>query len=118
MPEDKEPHGNSKKSKKEQHLYVIIDNFDKTETKVAKYGISGEKLNKDGSSKRANNQVNKLNSISGFVRFIAYILIKEIKGREAALEFEQKYTNDFAKKNGGNQPSIQTRPQAKNKNED
>jgi hypothetical protein len=97
---------------------VIIDNKDNTKPTIAKYGISGSKLNEDGSSKRANNQTNRLNSLVGIVRFIAFVLIKKIFGRKAALEIEQKYTDEYAQKHGGNLPQLQIRPKAKNKNDD
>jgi uncharacterized protein RhaS with RHS repeats len=46
-------HGNSKKSMNAQHRYVIKDK----EGNVLKTGISGGKLNKNGSSGRANSQL-------------------------------------------------------------
>ncbi len=66
-------HGNSKKSKKEQHIYRIADEKIKSDDNTSKFGISGEELNKDGSSKRANRQVNKWNLAAGWERFKAYI---------------------------------------------
>jgi RHS repeat-associated protein len=58
----KKVNGNSKSSTKAQHGYEIVD----TKTgKVAKTGVSGGKLNKNGSSKRANGQANKWNKEAG-----------------------------------------------------
>jgi len=37
-------HGNSKKSSKKQHIYLIIDKF---LNEIFKFGISGLKLNKN-----------------------------------------------------------------------
>ena len=55
-------HGNSKLSAKPQHGYEIYN----TETgDVVKTGISGQKLNLNGTSPRANSQVNKLNKSAG-----------------------------------------------------
>jgi len=55
-------HGNSKLSTKPQHGYEIYN----TETgDVVKTGISGQKLNLNGTSPRANSQVNKLNTSIG-----------------------------------------------------
>jgi len=111
MPEDKEPHGNSKKSKKEQHLYEIVDTDG---NKTVKYGISGSKLNKDGSSKRSNYQVYILNKLSGFLKYMAKVLKINIKNREEALKIEQEKVNEYASKNGGSRPRFQTRPSPKN----
>jgi len=115
MPEDKEPHGNSKKSKKEQHLYEIYDSKSK---KTVKYGISGSKLNKDGSSSRANLQINLLNKLDEYLRYLANVLVTKIKGRKKALETEQQYVNDFATNNNGNPPRDQKRPLIKNKKDE
>ena len=54
----------------EHHLYEIVDQ--KTNT-VFKYGICGRVLNKDGSSPRANEQVNLFNRLAGWARYIARI---------------------------------------------
>ena len=43
-PKTKDVHGNSKESTKKQHGYKIIDQDGNTQ----EYGISGQKLNKDG----------------------------------------------------------------------
>ena len=57
--DDDEPvHGNSAKSTKPQHGYEI---YEGDTGNVVKTGISGQKLNADGSSPRANVQVNALN---------------------------------------------------------
>jgi hypothetical protein len=58
-------HGNSQRSNAAQHVYSIID----TATgDVYKFGISGGALNKNGSSRRANTQVNALNRSAGYSR--------------------------------------------------
>ncbi len=100
-------HGNSKKSKKKQHVYEILDSEKNDET--AKFGISGQKLNKNGTSPRANSQVNKWNLINGFIRFFARILKKDIEGRKKALEIEEEYVREF-KKEKGRLPLRQKKP--------
>ncbi|WP_236339658.1 hypothetical protein [Paenibacillus plantiphilus] len=54
----KVPNGNSKASTKPQHGYEISE---KATGDVAKTGISGQPLNKNGTSPRTNSQVNKWN---------------------------------------------------------
>jgi len=105
--ENDDIHGNSKESKKKQHLYEI---WDTDKEKTIKYGISGSKLNNNGSSKRANNQVNKLNFIAKFKRFIAKILERDIDGRAKALAREQEMTNEYKKNNDGELPEGQKKP--------
>jgi len=108
MPEPiKLPHGNSKDSKKKHHLYAIIEIF---RNLVFKFGISGEKLNKDGSSRRANKQVNKLNKMAGINAFKSEILEIDIDGREVALEKEIERTIQHLDANDDNMPDGQKRP--------
>jgi len=106
MSDEKEPHGNSKKSEREQHLYEIINN---QTNETVKYGISGSELNKDGSSKRANSQVNFLNKLLDFIVYKANIIYTNIKNRKKALELEKELVNKFTKENG-NPPRRQKRP--------
>ncbi len=77
-------HGNSKQSMKPQHLYVIADK----DGKVLKTGISGGKLNKNGSSRRANSQLKDAPEGS-----TAHVVKENIPGRQAGLNTEQKATN-------------------------
>jgi len=111
MSEEKEPHGNSKKSKKEQHLYEIVDS---QTNETVKYGISGSKLNKDGSSRRANFQVYVLNKLWDSIRYYANILHTKISGRQKALDLEKQSVNDYSKKNNAENPSQQKRPKSEN----
>jgi len=110
--ENEDIHGNSKESKKLQHLYAIWNNFYNF---VYKYGISGSKLNKDGSSKRANNQVNKLNKEEGENSFSAEIIEKEINGRANAIEKEKKIVSKYQTENDDAMPSGQIRPDKRKK---
>ncbi len=91
------PHGNSKKSKRPHHLYAIEDREKKT---TFKYGICGRPLNKDGSSPRANEQVNLFNRVAGWLRFFASILLKDISGRTKAEEIESAYIDEYEAKHG------------------
>ena len=81
----------------EHHLYEIVDQ--KTNT-VFKYGICGRVLNKDGSSPRANEQVNLFNRLAGWARYIARIILTGISGRKKAEEIEEEYIEQFKEKNG------------------
>ncbi|RLD69851.1 MAG: hypothetical protein DRJ10_21000 [Bacteroidetes bacterium] len=68
--------------------------------KTFKFGISGTALNKNGSSTRANMQVNLLNKLTGDVkRFFAIILKIDIDGRLDVLDLEEKYVRDYKKEN-------------------
>ena len=81
-------HGNSKQSTKPQHGYKIVE----TKTgKVQKVGISGQKLNVDGSSPRANRQVRLWNRLEGAGTYHAEVVIVNIPGRECALNWEKSY---------------------------
>jgi uncharacterized Zn ribbon protein len=68
-----EPHGNSKASMKEQHMYMIQD----SDGNIKKIGISGQPLNKNGTSGRANSQAKGDD--------VTTVLEKGIKGRSEAL---------------------------------
>lgn len=81
----------------EHHLYEIVD---KKNDKVFKYGISSRELNKDGSSPRANEQVNLFNRLAGWGRYFANILLVGIIGRKKAEEIEEDYIEKFKDKNG------------------
>ena len=56
---------------------------------VVKTGISGQKLNRNGTSPRANRQVSKLNG-NGTKVYGARVVKKNIKNRSEALEWERK----------------------------
>ncbi len=81
------PHGNSASSTRPQHVYEIVD----THTgQPEKYGISGSPLNQNGSSGRANTQVNAMNRGTSPGRYIANVLTTNIPGRANALELEKQ----------------------------
>ena len=98
-------HGNSIESKKSQHGYEI---YDSVTNEPVKTGISGSKLNKDGSSKRANQQVNKLNKAEGYNRYYAKVKETNIPNRKAALEWERK--NAMRLHNEGYELPMHKRP--------
>jgi hypothetical protein len=84
------PHGNSHASNKQQHGYEIYN----TETGgVAKVGISGQPLNKNGSSPRANIQVNLYNRRAGSQIYAARVIEPNLPNRQAAIQWEVKYSD-------------------------
>ncbi|WP_025130784.1 RHS repeat-associated core domain-containing protein [Pseudomonas sp. PH1b] len=99
-------HGNSNSSTKPNHVYVIVD----TRTgKMMKPGISGQPLNKNGSSPRANTQLAALNKpVPG--RYKA-VIVEKNKTRVQAKATEQKITDKYGARNSGKSPSsIHKRP--------
>jgi hypothetical protein len=83
------PHGNSLDSVKPHHRYEIK----RTDTgEVAKTGVSGQPINKDGSSPRANRQVNDWNKTEGAGTYKAEVMETNLPGRSAALEAEKNAT--------------------------
>lgn len=74
-------------STKPQHGYEI---YNKKTGDVVKTGISGQSLNKNGTSPRANTQVNKLNKLAGEDIYDARIVIENMPDRASALEWEKE----------------------------
>ncbi len=104
-----EIHGNNKSSTNSQHGYEIKD---KKTGDVHKYGISGEKLNKNGTSRRANTQVNKLNKAAGADRYSARVVKKNMAGRGKGLNWEKGKVKGYKKANTQNQqPKANILPQ-------
>lgn len=101
--------GNSKSSSNSQHGYEIRNN---QTGDVRKYGISGRPLNKNGSSPRANRQVNQLNKQAGANIYSAKVLKKNMAGRVKALNWEKGKTKAYKKSNPENRnPTGNIRPQ-------
>lgn len=90
-------HGNSLQSPNLHHLYEIVDT---EENDVFKYGISGDPLLKDGTSARANEQVNLFNLVVNRVRFYSRVLLTEIRGRAEAEHLENQYIEEYEKVHG------------------
>ena len=90
-------HGNSRKNKKDHHLYAI---HDEEEDDVFKYGISDKPIDEDGYSRRMREQVNYLNRAVGWLRYFAKILIRGIKGKAKAIEIEEEHIDIYRKKHG------------------
>ena len=101
----KQVHGNSKNSTKIQHGYEI---YEKETGDVVKTGISGQKLNANQTSPRANSQVNKWNKIEGEGKYEARIVEKDMQNRSSALEWERNNTNRLSRE--GNTLSHHKRP--------
>jgi len=57
---------------------------------------------KNNTSPRANSQINKLNFSTGFKRFIAKILKKDIDDRDSALKIENDLIKKYKNKHGDN----------------
>lgn len=95
-------HGNSRKNKKNHHLYAIMD---KESDEVWKYGISGGKIDTDdGLSSRVRSQVNLYNAVAGWLRFFGKILVRNISGRSEALRMEKDHIDQYIKKYGQRPP--------------
>jgi RHS repeat-associated protein len=84
--------GNSKLSTKAQHGYEIIET--KTDD-VVKTGISGQDLNINGTSPRANSQVNKLNKAEGAGTYDSRIVVKDMPNRQTALDWERQNAQEL-----------------------
>lgn len=90
-------HGNSLENDKPHHLYQIEDT---TEKDIFKYGISNEPIGEDGLSSRVRKQINFMNLVVGFVRFVGKILVLDIAGRKAAKELEDQYIDVYFEEKG------------------
>ena len=87
-----QPHGNSAQSTKPQHGYEI---YNKKTGDVVKTGISGQPLNQNGTSPRANIQVNAFNKLEGDDIYAARIVKQNMPGRAVALEWERNNTQNL-----------------------
>src|SRR5262249_28733911 len=76
--------GNSARSTKANHGYVI---FDRTTGEIHKFGISSSKLTQAGNSPRAVSQLNKLNAAGGNW---TSLVLAEFKNRADALLWEKR----------------------------
>lgn len=90
-------HGNSYENDAPHHLYEIQD---KEEDDIFKYGISYWPFGKDGLSKRIRDQLSFLNTIAGWPRYFANILLKNIAGREEARRIEDEYIDAYRQEHG------------------
>ncbi len=129
-------HGNSKNSTNPQHAYVIVDtanaNPQTGEYQVAKVGVSGRPLNQNGTSGRANGQVNKLNNLPENIsytrttqvnstidcffqgsapsgRYVPIVIMTDVPGRSAVLDIERELAH-YLKEIENNSMSIHQRP--------
>ena len=92
-------HRNSRDNNSENHVYVIVDD----NNDLVKVGVSGRPLNKNGSSNRANTQVNKFNKNGEKTR--AVVVEKGLSRREA-LDLEKQITAKHNARNNGEMPSV------------
>jgi hypothetical protein len=86
------PHGNSLLNKKRHHVYVI---YDKENDDIYKYGISHDPIEADGLSARLRDQLDLFNRIADWSRFYAEILYRDLQGRVAAREIEQRLIREY-----------------------
>ncbi|WP_304528548.1 RHS repeat-associated core domain-containing protein, partial [Anoxybacillus sp. UARK-01] len=100
-------HGNSRLSKRVHHGYEIYEIVN-GKKRIVKVGISGAKLNKNGTSPRANRQISKWNKKMGYQRYYARIVKKNIYGREKALKWERGRA--YAVRNAGGNMYLHVRP--------
>ncbi|WP_321785145.1 RHS repeat-associated core domain-containing protein [Burkholderia pyrrocinia] len=84
-------HGNSKTSKKKNHVYVI---YNRISDEVYKFGISSGRVRLDGKSCRAESQVRKLNLAAGGV--YESRVMKDHVTRVKALNIEQGMVNSYS----------------------
>ncbi|MBC2368826.1 hypothetical protein HBP99_09265 [Listeria booriae] len=84
----KKIHANSRLSMRRNHGYEIYTKSGGKKN-VVKVGISAGRLNKNGTSRRANKQVLDWNRQAGYQKYHARIVKKNIKGRTKALKWEQ-----------------------------
>ena len=91
-------HGNSKKSPKPNHVYVI---YDRGTEEVYKFGISGGRIRKDTKSSRAESQVRALNAAGGNYESK---IVRKGSTRSKALNVEQGRVNVYSisAQNAGN----------------
>gem|GEM_PF-2939124 len=106
-------HPNAKNSPAPNHVYEIqmTDNTTGV-TSVYKYGISAKPLNPDGSSPRANDQLQVLNGLNNGKSYTGRVLGYNVPGRTLALKIEQALVNMYASNNpaGYRGPPGNTRP--------
>jgi RHS repeat-associated protein len=100
--------GNSKTSTKTQHLYEIKNV--KSEEPL-EYGISGQKLNKDGTSPRIAQKIRTKYAKDPDI--YGNVLDDNIINRAEALKAEQAKVDDFSILNEGRGPVNQIRPKPK-----
>ena len=106
---NKKVNGNSKSSRKRQHVYRI---FDQSKFKVHKFGVSGGAINKNGTSRRAVAQLPGVRKKLGTQKVSTKILYRNLSNRFIALEVEKALVCSFFRANN-NYPkgNIRPRPQ-------
>ena len=92
-------HGNSFQNQSPHHLYAI---YDLEENTIFKYGISDKPIGINSYSKRMSEQVDYLNRAVGWSRYFATVLIRDIDGREKALDIETHHIDNYRLEFGRN----------------
>ncbi|QLG40407.1 hypothetical protein HW560_21370 [Paenibacillus sp. E222] len=75
-----------------------------------KTGISGQRLNKNGTFPRANSQVNKWNKDAGSITFEAKVVKTNMRNRQEALDWEKANAMSLLKKGNSMSRHLQPRP--------
>ena len=104
---NKKVNGNSKNSRKRQHVYRI---FDQSKFTVYKFGVSGGAINKNGTSRRAVAQLPRARKNLGTQKVSTKILYRNLSNRFIALEVEKALVCSFFRANNNNYPSGNIRP--------
>ncbi len=99
-------HGNSHENDAEHHLYEIRD---RRLDDVHKYGICGRPLNKDGTSPRANEQVNYLNRAMRWACFFAKVLVTGIAEGCGQKKWKKNMLDDMRLKQAKDRRGIRRR---------
>lgn len=95
-------HGNHRGNPNIHHLYRI---FKLAGRETFKYGISDDPLDpEDGLSARVRDQVEEWNLAAEYNKFGAEILMRDLAGREIALQWERWYIDTYYGKHGENPP--------------
>jgi RHS repeat-associated protein len=94
------PHGNQNNARRPQHGYVLRDTAKTNpagQPDIVKVGVSGQKINRNGTSPRTNPQVNKLDKQDKQPgRYKAEIEKKAVGSRAAIKRWEAQRTNEAA----------------------
>ncbi|MEM6320593.1 MAG: hypothetical protein AAF960_23190 [Bacteroidota bacterium] len=90
-------HRNSLDNPNDHHLYQIEDLEEKN---IFKYGISDDPIDKDNLSRRIKRQVNYLNLVVGYIRFVGKIILRNIPRRKKAKDIEDDFIDNYIEQNG------------------
>lgn len=90
-------HGNANDNDALHHLYELRDRVDDS---VLKYGISTDRVDEDGTSKRMRVQLRFFNLGAGWLRYFGRVLISNIPGRRVAKAIEEELVESYTETTG------------------